>query len=185
MNNIGVHIKGSFKFATRLEGASNLIIFNNTVTSAGSTSGIPTNNGFEIEGYKNMIITENTLSHGQGVGIVIRSSQTENALQPAYNWGNVSVVSNYITDYRQAIYISNLPNHGDKSLATASNINVSMNRIDNMWNGTEQGVIHFVGKQFSQCSATNNTISGTTSAYAVWYENDQRANILVEGNVIV
>lgn len=185
MNNIGVHIKGSFKFATRLEGASNLIIFNNTVISAGSTSGIPTNNGFEIEGYKNMIISENNLSSGQGVGIVIRSSQMVNALQSAYNWGNVSVVNNYITDYRQAVYISNLPSHRDKSLATASNIDVSMNRIDNMWNGMEQGVIHFVGEQFSQCSATSNTISGTTSAYAVWYGNDQRDNILVEGNVIV
>jgi len=183
VNNIGVHIKGSFKFATRVDGAINLNILNNTVTSAGATSGIPTNNGFEIEGYKNVIINGNTLSSGQGVGMTIRSSQVEHS-QGAYDWGDISVMNNRITNYRQAVYISNLPHLGDGSLAVASNINVSNNQIGIMWNGKNQAVIHFVGEQFSQCRATYNTIS-SGNTYAVWYGGDQQDNILVEGNVLI
>lgn len=182
VNNVGVHIKGSFKFATRVEGAINLNILNNTVTSAGATSGISTNNGLEIEGYKNVMISGNTLSSGQGVGITIRSSQMEQS-QGAYDWGDISVKNNHIINYRQAVYISNLPSPVDESLAVASNIDVSNNQIDNMWNGKKQGVIHFVGEQFSQCRATYNTIS-SSNIYTVWYGSDQQDNILVEGNVL-
>lgn len=181
VGNTAEHVKGSIKFATRKEGAAFLNIMDNNVVSAGVGSGISTNNGFEIEGYKNINISDNTLSNGDGVGIVIRSAQS--ATTPsAYDWGDVSVVGNHISGYRQGIYISNLPHNGDGSLATAKHITVSDNLVENMWNGQYQAAIHFVGSQFEQCRVSNNTVVG--GLYDVWPYKGEMQGLHIEGNTL-
>lgn len=181
IENTAEHVKGSIKFATRKEGAAFLNIFNNRIISAGIGSGISTNNGIEIEGYKNVNILENTLSNGDGVGIVIRSAQSAK-VQSAYDWNNVSITGNTISGYRQGIYVSNLPHSGDGSLATATNIAVSNNQIESLWNGQNQAAIHFVGSQFEQSRVINNTIVG--GLYDVWPEKGEMQGLHIEGNTL-
>lgn len=166
------HLKGAIKFSTRKGGADFLNVMNNHIISAGVGSGISTNNGIEIEGYKDINVSGNTLSNGDGVGIVIRSMRSQ-AAQSSNNWGNVTIADNQITNYRQGIYISNLPHNSNGSQATAENISISNNLISNMWNGNNEAAIHFVGSQYQQCQVNNNTITGGT--YDVWpnpIEND-------------
>jgi len=187
IGNTAEHVKGAIKFSTRKEGAGFLNIMDNTIVSAGAHEGISSNNGIEIEGYRNVNVIGNTLSDGNGIGIVIRSVQSGNS-QSAFKWGNVLVMGNQINNYRQGIYISNLPHASDGSQAPAENINISGNLIKNMWNGEHQAVIQFVGEQYDHCKVTNNTIVG--ARYDLWseQENGEETNqsqwLLVEGNVI-
>lgn len=179
IGNTAEHVKGAIKFSTRKAGAKFLNIVNNHIVSAGVENDISTNNGIEIEGYSHVNVSDNTLSHGKGVGIVIRSIPSASE-QSAYDWGNITVLGNKISNYRQAIYISNLPHGGNGSLAQASNISVSNNTINNMWNRSAQATIHFVGSQFKQCRVTNNSIIGI--GYDIWPSPGERDWLHIEGN---
>lgn len=158
------HLKGSIKFASRREGAQGILVKNNTIRSAGS-GGISTNNGIEIEGYSDITISNNNLANGQGVGIVVRSPQNKN-MQGIWDWGDVLIDTNTIANYRQAVYISNLPHLMLGTTPFASNITVEGNQFNDMHNADAQAMVHFVGNQFSQASVSNNTFVGGT--YTVW-----------------
>ncbi len=181
LENTAEHVKGAIKFATRQEEAGFLNIENNHIVSAGVGNGISTNNGIEVEGYKNVNISGNTLSDGDGVGIVIRSVQSPKT-RSAYDWGDVTVADNKISSYRQAIYVSNLPHGKNGSLAKAENIVISNNYIENMWNGKNQAAIHFVGSKYRQCRVSNNTIVG--GRYDLWSDQKQTGWLQVEGNML-
>lgn len=158
------HIKGSIKFATRKAGASHLKITNNTIISAGVGSGISTNNGFEIEGYSKIYVSNNTLTSGDGVGIVIRSAQNKNT-ESGHDWGDVFISGNHISKYRQGIYVSNLPHASDDLLGSLKNIFINDNQIVDMWNGDNQAGIHLVGQQFSYAYIHHNSIVGGRHSY--------------------
>ena len=115
------------------------------------------------------------------MGIVVRSVQNP-TMQSAYNWGNIKITGNNIINYRQAVFISNLPHKKDGSLANAENIVISDNRIEYMWNGNNEAAIHFVGSQYQQCEVSNNTITG--GKFGVWPGAGDTDWLLVEGNVL-
>lgn len=176
------HVKGSIKFATRKAGASHLKITNNKITSAGVGSGIPINNGFEIEGYTKVHISTNTLDSGDGVGIVVRAAQNENT-ESGHDWGDVFISGNHISEYRQGIYISNLPHAGDGSLGTLKNIFINDNQLVDMWNGDNQAGIHLVGERYLHAYINYNAIVG--GRYAYWIGIDQNPPWLsARGNTI-
>lgn len=184
VHNTAEHVKGAIKFATRTAGAGNLNIANNRITSAGIDTKFDTNNGIEIEGYTNVKIENNTLSNGKGVGIVIRSAQSKKG-DTAYDWGNVSVMHNTISKYRQGVYVSNLPHSRDGSIAKAEKIVIENNTLSNMWNGEEQAAIQFVGTHYQECRVNNNTIVG--GKHSLWSDPvkpGQKRWMMAEGNVL-
>lgn len=176
-DNVAEHVKGSIKFATRKKGASDLIIKNNRITSAGRKHGLDSNHGLEVEGYQNVLIQGNTLSNGKGVGITIRSSQGIHS-QGAYDWGNVKVMNNTVSKYRQGIYVSNLASKKDGKVGTASRIVIKNNRLENMWNGNKQAAIQFVGDNYQRCEAMDNQIIG--GKFGLWAEKAP-SNMLKHG----
>lgn len=181
IENTLVNLKGAVKFSTRMEGAGYVNVLKNHIVSAGVSSGITTNNGIEVEGYEEVNISGNTLSDGEGVGIVVRSVHSENA-DRVYDWGSVTVEDNQITRYRLGVYISNLPLTGSGEVAEADSFNVSNNQISYMWNGDTEAAIHFVGSQFKRCQANNNTVTGGN--YTIWPNPAQTSWLEAQGNVL-
>lgn len=187
IGNTAENVKGAMKFATRREGASHLNIMHNRIVSAGADTPITdtygntvtTINGIEIEAYKNINISENIISDGRGVGIVVRSSQSTHTA-PAFDWGNVTIVGNEISNYRQGIIVSNLNHARHGNIAKASNINVSDNLLKNMWNGCNQAAIHFLGRSYEKSKAINNTIIG--GKFSIWPDEGSVEWLHASGN---
>lgn len=174
------HLKGAIKFASRIDGGALINIHNNDIEGAGSDNGFEHNNGIEIEGYSEVLIEHNQLGNGQGIGIIIRSPQSK-LVNGVWNWGNISIENNQINGFRQGVYIANLPHALEKSLATASEINVMENTIRNL-SATELAAIHLVGEQFEDVQIMGNDIVG--SHYDVWWPNNQ-PTISVENNTLI
>lgn len=180
INNRVEHLKGAIKFASRRQGASDLLIKDNYIRSAGVGKGINTNNGIEIEGYSDINIRHNDLADGQGVGIVIRSMQNANIPQ-VWDWGNVTIDNNQIAQYRQAIYLSNLPHLSLGLTPNASHFVIRNNQIKQIWNADKQAMIHFVGQQFAEAEASFNQFTGGT--YTIWPGPTQWLKL--EGNTLL
>lgn len=182
VHNTFEHVKGAIKFATHRAGAGNLNIANNRIRSAGIDTDFKTNHGLEIEGYTNVTIENNILSDGKGVGILIRSAQDEQG-DTAFDWGNVSVMHNTISNYRQGVFVSNLPHDRDGSIAMAEKIYIENNTLSNMWSGDTLAAIEFVGTHYNECRVNNNNIIG--GRYDLWSEPlkpGQQRWMMAEGN---
>lgn len=172
------HLKGSIKFATRKAGAEYINILDNSIKAAGSNTKFQFNHGIEVEGYRNVLIKNNDIQSGRGVGIVVRSPQSIKT--DTFDWWNISIVNNHVRDFRQGLVISNLANASTGILPKATGIHIFDNQFSQLWGAGTLPAIHVVGSNIDNSSIINNKIYGGN--YAIWPSSINPEKILIKGN---
>lgn len=145
-DNIAISLKGSFKFASEIQGSGRQIISGNIVEHA--------DKGIEIMSGTNLIISDNIISnciYGIFMYSNINLSTTEN---PAFPWGNINVHDNNITNCKVGIGTKNAPYKGGKTFVLKG-IRIKDNIMDYCDKGISLNTGYFYGSKIINNSISN------------------------------
>lgn len=117
------NLKGSVKFATRMPGAEQIIITNNSIEGVPT---IPTSVGIEVVAYSNVFIENNQIKDTGGFAMNIYSNPMMGVR--GFDWGNYLIRGNQIENCLRGIRISAQP-FGDNYKPKVSDINIVKNTI--------------------------------------------------------
>ena len=168
-DNIFDHIWGSIKFASRTDGATNVVFRRNAINNS-------TTDGLEIVGYNNIEISNNTL---QNIARNAANCYTNNVSAYGFDWGNnLSFKNNVIKNTGGGIRIS-ADAYIDGFQPQPKNVTISGNSITNL-KGTAPALT-LLKSSFPGLTVTNNQFSNVPSKI-YFYMPTKNTKALLTGN---
>lgn len=178
--NIGISLKGSFKFASRLGGAGSLIVTDNIVRSSLSV-------GIEVSSYSNVVVANNVINSCSGIGIHVYTN-TSNDVSPSFPWKNVKISGNTISNSLTGIRVSN-DAYNDGTYYLADGVEISNNTIDTTTGSSSAGGILLVNGPFRGSRIAGNLIR-SSACYGIYIQPvgltslSDVDDIVIDGNTI-
>jgi len=168
-DNIFDHIWGSIKFASRTDGATNVVFHHNAINNSAT-------DGLEIVGYNNIEISNNTL---QNIARNAANCYTNNVSASGFEWGdNLSFKNNIINNTGGGIRIS-ADTYIDGFQPQPKNVTISGNSITNL-KGTAPALT-LLKSSFPGLTVTANQFSNIPSKI-YFYMPIKNAQALLTGN---